>query len=329
MNKTNHTHIHVFMAFNDAYTQHACVTIASTLLNSTAEIRFHILNPDMSPASKEHIKSLRKLRPFEVGFVTVNLSEFSNLPKSAAHISMDCYSRLLIPWIDTSLDKALYLDADIAVPGDIRELWKQDVSDAFAGMIRDIGAGEFPFDGRYRHLFPKSDYYFNAGVMLLNLKKIREAFTKESLLGVALKNHGIFRCADQDAVNAAFSGGIRSLPVKWNVMELFFSNRVLARTVFSKEMIEARQNPTLVHFTGHNKPWKIPEGFRASPYAPLYFQYLRKTPFAKKETEIFREAARRKWKDGLRYWWRHPLFFTKPRFWAARRMRRSLSTFLS
>ena len=60
-------------------------------------------------------------------------------------------------------DKAIYLDADTMACGDIEELWNTDVSDyEYAAALDRLGK------------FWVARNYCNSGVLLLNLKKIRE-----------------------------------------------------------------------------------------------------------------------------------------------------------
>ncbi len=67
--------------------------------------------------------------------------------------------RLLMHLIPAIPDKAIYLDADTIFNGDVKELWDIDVSDVEIAGRRDL----------YR-----VTNYFQSGVMLMNMKMIRE-----------------------------------------------------------------------------------------------------------------------------------------------------------
>lgn len=72
-------------------------------------------------------------------------------------------------------DKVLYLDDDILINGDLSELFETDLKNTYAVVVRSIDAELF-IDWRKSHENDNLNVekYFNSGVMLLNLKKIRE-----------------------------------------------------------------------------------------------------------------------------------------------------------
>ncbi|HAJ77655.1 MAG TPA: hypothetical protein DCO89_01120 [Clostridiales bacterium] len=110
--------------------------------------------------------------------------------------------RLLAPHLDLP-DKIIYLDADTIINNDIKELFDIDVENYEAGVVRDIIFKNFV--GFFN--------YFNAGVMLLNLKRIREsgAFDKAAKLCVTKK----LAFADQDALNSSIKKRLM-IPYKFN-----------------------------------------------------------------------------------------------------------------
>ena len=70
------------------------------------------------------------------------------------------------------VDKVLYLDCDIVILGDISEYWNTDMSNYSVACVEDIGSNE---DERYDILkYDKSFSYFDAGVLLINLRYWRE-----------------------------------------------------------------------------------------------------------------------------------------------------------
>jgi len=308
--------IHVFFAFNEAYAMHACAAIASILKNSVSFFSFHILHKDISPASQEKIKSLRNIRPFEVDFAKVDAGKFKDIAIKSGHISIETTFRFLIPEIAPHLEKAIYLDCDLIVRDDLKKLWDTALGDCYAGVVEDFLVNKSP---ERKALFT-APRYFNAGVLLLNLRRMRRDFSLDSFLKAENDNRAAFLYQDQDVFNLLFGGNVLYLPLRWNATAALF--RKTPRTPFRspQDIAEARQNPAIVHFTGPDKPWIIPRGIAAHPFAPEYFAYLARTPFAEREKIIragFSPVARFLW-----FWWRHPGFFLRPDFWKMRALGR-------
>ena len=162
--------------------------------------------------------------------------------------------------------------------------------------------------------------------MLLNLAKMRETRADERLFKKTAELSGKSRYLDQDALNIVFAGDEIFLPQKWNAVAPLFRRIPKSKFAPPRELAEAAENPAIAHFTGPDKPWKIPRSMLAHPFAPAYFYYLSKTPFAA-EAQKFR-AAFRPLPALANYFKRHLFFFLRPQFWKMRRLRaRNLERF--
>ena len=106
--------------------------------------------------------------------------------------------------------------------------------------------------------------YFQAGVLIIDLKKLREYTTSEKMLSLAASDS--FRCHDQDVLNILFKGRVFYLPQKWNVL-MDWREPLEGRSrmqIMSKaprwlflEYMEARKDPFIVHYAGYQKPWDV------------------------------------------------------------------------
>ena len=89
--------------------------------------------------------------------------EFDGCPNEDAYCSPYTVVRLLADLIDTIPDKLLYLDCDVMFNRDVRLLYDIDVSDVEYAAARDH-YGKFLINPNY----------INAGVLLFNMKMMRE-----------------------------------------------------------------------------------------------------------------------------------------------------------
>lgn len=111
-----------------------------------------------------------------------------------------CYAELL------PCDKVIHLDADTIVNGSLKGFWETDVKGKWFAMARE-------YHGWYR---PFGDKYYNAGVMLLNLKQMREDNIQQTL--VDYLNTVPQPWCEQDAFNkyGIEEDKIAELDVKYN-----------------------------------------------------------------------------------------------------------------
>ena len=307
MNGT-HTLLPVYMSCDDNYVVHLCVVIASILNNTESKIHFIVLAPNLSEENKQKIATVCGDNELNIVNTSVKLDNFSNVEIKCGHISLSTCSRFFIPQLDFPYEKGVYLDCDVVVNGDIKELFDIDLGENYTAAVDDFISKDYSAKlgiGRY----------FNAGVLLLNIAKMRSENAVEKILA-ALETHGnTIKYADQDILNLVFGQKVLFLPPRFGVVSPYFRGR--KTKYFSKEEISAAiYNPLVIHFTGPDKPWVIPCGLTAHPWTPLYFHYLRQTPFAHKATEYFRKfnaLGKFFW-----YWKRHITFFLRPQFYSMR-----------
>lgn len=119
------------------------------------------------------------------------------------------FSRCYLADILTDIDKVLYLDLDVFFEQDISELWNIDMSNhAIAGVV-DIN-----YQNHTTTYIDNPNSYINSGVLLMNLKYIREHHLTEKMH--RLLNTWELKYPDQDVLNIVCNGHIRYLSHKWN-----------------------------------------------------------------------------------------------------------------
>lgn len=133
--------------------------------------------------------------------------EFGNCKNENAYCTPYTLLRLLADLLPEVPDKLLYLDIDMMAGGDISELYNIDISDYEYAAVKE----------KYGSVLLYPDY-INAGMLLLNMKKIKET----GLLGKArelIKNKKML-FADQDAIYKATSKKLL-IPRKFNEQSKF------------------------------------------------------------------------------------------------------------
>ena len=204
--------IQVVVAADNNYVMPLAVTVCSAAVNAAPERRlaFNVVHDGITAENRTRVnQSLARVRitNASIEWIQAPLSKFKDLRITHHWITPLTFVRLLVPdLLPTSVDKAIYLDCDVAVMEDIGGLWDLDLGDKSLLAAQDlIGWVSDPSAGlaNYRELgFPPDKKYFNAGVLVLNLRKWRISNTPQALLDYLREYREVIRASDQEALNA-------------------------------------------------------------------------------------------------------------------------------
>ena len=270
--------IHIAFCCDNNYLPYCATVIASLIENNRdEEIFFHILCSNSTKENECKINSwISKKEKCNVAFYYINENEFSNFPIGDGYINISTYFRLALPELLPDVNKVLYLDCDVIVDGSIRELWNTDIRDCVIAGVLDRHSGSIRLYNRLD--YPMEYGYVNAGVLLLNLKKMREEdlFIKARELAqkmpTKLKNH------DQDILNTLYFNKKLILDFKYNLLEyyLFVEDWLYMDRKYYPDIIKACKKPVIIHFCLPVKPWHYE---CTNPFKTLYYKYRAMTPW--------------------------------------------------
>lgn len=123
-------------------------------------------------------------------------------PNYESHWTYMTMMRLAVPFLLPEEDFALWLDVDTIVHRDIGPVFGIDLMDNCFGAARE------PSRGAGQHL------YFNAGVLLMNLRELRDSGKAAQLVWTV--NHQGLPCVDQDAINRVCDARILEISPEYN-----------------------------------------------------------------------------------------------------------------
>ena len=129
------------------------------------------------------------------------------------------------------------------------------------------------------------EHYINSGLLVMNLKELRERHFYEEALALAHEHPEKIYFHDQDILNALCRGKILYLPYRWNMISGYLRKKPKCSL---KELLKLREdqlNPSMIHFAGEKKPW---EGGCRNPFQKQYRAYLEESSWHKRH---------RAWKD--------------------------------
>lgn len=302
--------INICFASDNNYAKYMGITIFSILHNAAYEdnINFYVLDNGISPLMKTQIESLKKIKSFAIKWIPVSGKIFYNC-STARYITIATYFRFLIPSLLPEVDKVLYLDCDLLVLADLRELFETDIGNYYAGGVFDIVALE-KYMLKQFNLPSLEDSYVNCGVLLINNRKWRENDIQAKLVSYALNNSSRLHFADQDIINSVLYGKIKLLEHKWNVCNASYNKDSFLFSKHKKDILKALNKPAIRHYTGANKPWQH-NCYYPSDMTEEYINYMKISPW--KEDAPPPKNKFFYLKSFLLFWWIHPLFFLSPK----------------
>lgn len=252
----------IVYALNNAFAMPTIVSITSLLVNSNSDTFFDIyLLVPSNFTEKDKFTDLKNMfSNFNITYIDMR-EAFNNAKISIYHLTKETYYRLLIPKVLPQYDKCIYLDGDTIIEQDILNLYEIDILDYYIAGVKNSGVH---FDSRYDKHFckeiglPSLEQYIYAGLLLMNLKALRETKLEDVFINLANKNIE-FPGNDQDVLNIFCYNHIKLLPLKFNSVTLRLQDPKwkLEKIYTDEEISEAINNPIIVHYAGDiAKPWK-------------------------------------------------------------------------
>ena len=186
------------------------------------------------------------------------------------------FLRLLLPdLMPANIEIVLYLDSDIIVNGSIKELLMTRLDNyCVAGVKESINV----YDKSYLSKLgiPTNCYYFNAGVLLMNLIELRKRDACKLFFAYLKNNMDVIKANDQDVLNGTLYESVKYISPIYNYN--FWIEKDVSISLFSKDIYkEVWNNPVIIHYIGPIKPWNY---LSMHPKKRLWWSYLELTPFS-------------------------------------------------
>ena len=259
--------IPIAMATDDNYVYPTLVSMTSMLENKNEDtkLEFHImLSGKVTGENKENFRKLTKHYPD----CTVNLIDmkdrFSNA-KISGYVTVPTYYRLNLPSLLPQYNKILYIDSDTIVNKDLQELFNLNVDEYYIAGSFDLHVSKIP-NYEKKLGIKNMGQYINAGVALMNTKKMREDKLEKKFSDFipTLPKSGL-GFQDQDIINAICYENIKLLSPTYNVfVNIFYVYEnnmpsLLLDCCSNEEWNKLRRNDSkimkILHWAGGTKPW--------------------------------------------------------------------------
>lgn len=261
--------IPIFFSIDDGFAPFLSAALASAVENCSKERTYKaiILHQGVSEKNKVRLSALATDN-FQIEFVEMQkgLESITNRSSNCMRFdffTLTIYFRLFIASMFPEYDKGIYIDSDVVVLGDLAQLFDMNLGENLIGACADKSVVDVDIFARYMEqaVGINRHKYINSGVLLMNLKALREQKFDKHFLSLLNEYHFESVAPDQDYLNAICKDRILYLDEAWDVMPCEGHTPV--------------QNAKIVHYNLFSKPWCYDE----IPYGELFWKYVAKGGF--------------------------------------------------
>lgn len=255
--------MNILLAANKKYLKYMENLIFSIKYNlEKDDINIYFINQNVEEKFLNNIrKNLEK--KYDINFHIINISNdlFQDLP-ILEHFSVEMYFRLIAQYIlPQNLDRILWVDIDIVCLKNLEKFYYQDFDNKSMVVCADsLYDGEMLVEHKDNLGINQNTKYFNSGVLLLNLNKIREKYSIEDIINKSIECKDKLKFPDQDVLNILYEGDVKYTNKYYNY-QLIFRDDIVQ---------EDDEKIVLLHYTGAEKPWRFKCINKTSKYYWIY-----------------------------------------------------------
>lgn len=256
--------IPIFFACDDNFVKYTMVSMRSIMDNASRDYKYvvHILNTNICDEMKKAVMDMTE-ENFEIRFedVTGYLTSISDKLPLRDYYSKTTYFRMFIAEMFPEYEKAIYIDSDTIVNGDISELYLHDLKDNYVGAANEQVMIQENVYGEYVEKVLGIDryHYFNAGLLLINCEQFRKNHVLDQFVDL-LHTYNFVVTQDEDYLNLICKDRVLWLEQPWNT-EVF------------GEIAYPESEFKMIHYIMVSKPWH----YEGAKYSEHFWRYAKET----------------------------------------------------
>lgn len=243
--------MNILIAINKKYVLYAKTMLRSLVDTNRVPIDVYILNYELREKDINNIRKSITRKNVKIHSIRIENKIFEkySIPEQ---FSEEIFLRLLAyQFLPLEVERVLWLDSDMIILNDLSELYKHKFDNRMMIVCEDIGCNEVGVMEKRRKRLENMEInkYFNSGMLLMNLKKMREKFDMEEVFNILNKHNSNLIYPDQDILNIML----------WNDV-IYVDENKYNKQVFSyqnKDINEIKKNTSILHYVGKIKPWNF------------------------------------------------------------------------
>ena len=241
--------INILISVNKKYLDKAKTMLHSFRRNHSEDITVYLINHSLCGSEINKLrKYLKKHLRMDFFVIDVSITAFDQLPLDTSRFSIEIYYRVIAQFLlPQTVERILWLDADIVLCGNISEFYYQDFEGSLLAVCPDVNCEDKDIILIKESLGLSNEHiYFNSGVLLFNIEALRKTTTFHEIVqsAQAIAQHLVF--PDQDLLNYYYTGRVKYCN----------QNQYNFQVMDGVSLTQAQINDIVIlHYAGPYKPW--------------------------------------------------------------------------
>lgn len=251
--------INILISVNNQYLSKAETMLFSLGKCVKEKITVYIINSSIDEKKLNKTKKYMQKQNIEMKEIKLNDTWLHDMPLCEDTFSIEVYYRVLAQFLlPDTIDRILWLDADLIIQKDITSFYHQSFEGKKLVACCDCHYMDGTVLENKRKLGFNDDYlYFNSGVLLLNLKLLRESTSEDEIAKKSKLYKDLLRWPDQDLLNLLYANETKI--VEWED----YNYQICGNAKVPNEKVAKAY---IIHYTTAGKPWKPGHIFSSSKY---------------------------------------------------------------
>ncbi|PDO09606.1 MAG: glycosyl transferase family 8 [Candidatus Reconcilbacillus cellulovorans] len=173
------------------------------------------------------------------------------------HYTKEMYYRLVAHrFLPENVDRVLYLDPDIVAINSATAFYRTDFGDCYFVASEHTPAVKMTAKfNQFRLGIPQAKGYFNSGVLLINVERMRKEADVEDVFRFLKENRHRLILPDQDVLNGLYWDKIKPVDcLIYNFDARYYEFfKLIPHHKVNLKWIE--ENTVFIHYCGKRKPW--------------------------------------------------------------------------
>ncbi len=240
--------LNILVSVNTAYLEKAKTMLFSVRLHTECDITVYLFNSSLTDEEVSDFETYLKTK-CKMALKTLDTSKIDLSGFPVMNFSIEMYYRIFAQFlVPETVDRLLWLDADIIIRKDIQEFYRQDFDNSPCIVCHDYAyMAPYVISVKKKIGIKEDAPYFNSGVMLLNISLLRETTTFANVINVCHQLRDKLTWPDQDILNVMYGQTAKYVPwEKYNCQtpELWKLSKKL------------KQETVILHYSSSDgKPW--------------------------------------------------------------------------
>ena len=246
--------MNILVTLNRGYIKPLCVMLRSLTANCGAEqLCVYVLNKSLTENDFQYLRS-NVTGKYQLYDIKINDDMIKNAPVTHRYPHEMYYRIFAAQFLPPDVDRILYLDPDLVVLKPLDCLYNTDLGDNYFAAASHVNKSLQKINEIRLQMDPKGPY-INSGVMLMNIKLLRERQDCNEVFEYIDKNKNLLFLPDQDIISAVYSDKIITIdPYIYNMTERMMLSLKSIRNDVDIDWV--KHNSAIIHYCGRNKPWK-------------------------------------------------------------------------